>query len=139
MARLDLVADLSQLARIRRFVAKTGRDLGLDDDTIYDLQLAVDEACTNIVRHAYGGVGGEIEITIEPVEGGIRAILRDWGAEFDPGAAPIPDVTAPLELRPPGGMGLFLMQEVMDRVDFRFEGERGNTLIMEKQLAGRER
>ncbi len=138
MARLDLFADLSQLARIRRFVAETARDLGLNDDTICDLQLAVDEACTNIVQHAYAGLGGEIEITIERVEGGIRAILRDWGAQFDPGVVPLPDVTAPLELRPPGGMGLFFMQEVMDRVEFRFEGEKGSTLIMEKHLPGRE-
>lgn len=138
LARLSLFADLSQLAAIRRFVVQTGRDLGLDDDTVYDLLLAVDEGCTNIVRHAYAGLGGEVEIRIELVEGGVRASLRDWGAEFDPGAAPRPDVTAPLESRAQGGMGLFLMQEVMDSVSFQFEGDKGNTLVMEKLLPWRE-
>ena len=138
MPSLSLFADLSQLAAIRRFVAQAGRDLGLDADPVSDLQLAVDEACTNIVQHAYAGVGGPIAITVERVTESVRVILQDWGKQFDPHAAAVPDVTAPLEQRSVGGMGLFLMREIMDEVTFRFSREEGNLLTMVKRLPRRE-
>jgi serine/threonine-protein kinase RsbW len=138
MATLSLFADRYQLSAIRDFAAQTGRDLGLDDSTIYDLQLAVDEACTNVVLHAYGGRGGEIEVTIEPVDDGVRVVIRDWGAAFDPGTVPAPDVTAPLAQRSLGGLGLYLMRQLMDEVDFCFDGRSGNRLTMLKRLHGRE-
>jgi anti-sigma regulatory factor (Ser/Thr protein kinase) len=137
MGTLSLFADLSQLAAIREFVAQSGRDLNLDEKTIYELQLAVDEASTNVVKHAYGGLGGEIEITIEPTESSVRVIVRDWGAPFDPLDVPEPDVSAPLGQRKLGGLGLFLIRQVMDDVRFSFDAEQGNTLTMEKQLRGR--
>lgn len=138
MATLSLQADRFQLAIIRSFVTQTGHDLGLDERVIQHLELAVDEACTNVVQHAYGGQGGKIEITIELLAAGVQVIVRDWGAAFDPLAVPTPDVTAPLQQRSPGGLGLFLMRQLMDRVDFQFNAERGNTLTMVKRPDGRE-
>jgi len=135
MAELSLCADCYQLAIVRKFVAQAGADLDLDDCLISDLQLAIDEACTNVIEHGYGGQGGEIELTIEPVEGGLKVILRDWGVPFDPGTVPVPDVTAPLDQRRLGGLGLYLMRKLMDQVHFEFDSEQGNTLTMFKQLA----
>jgi serine/threonine-protein kinase RsbW len=132
MSKLSLYADLTQLAGIRAFVAQTCQDLGFDDRAVYDLQLAVDEACTNVIQHAYGGQGGELEITIQPTDCGVQVTIRDWGAQFDPLAVPAPDVTAPLEERRLGGLGLFLMQHTMDEVAFRFDVDDGNTLTMVK-------
>ena len=137
MATLSLFADLSELATIREFVAQTGRDLGLDERRIYDLQLAVDEACANVVQHGYGGQGGEIEITVERDGEEVRVTLRDWGTSFDPQAVPAPDVTASLEQRRLGGLGLFLIHQVMDDVSFDFDAESGNVLTMVKRLQGR--
>jgi serine/threonine-protein kinase RsbW len=134
MAALSVFADLAQLANIRDFVAQTGRELGLDDELIYNLQLAVDEACSNVVNHAYGGSGGLIKITIEPVGESLQVIIRDWGEAFDPSAVRVPDLAAPLEQRSLGGLGLFLMRGIMDRVEFQFDEENGNTLTMVKQL-----
>jgi serine/threonine-protein kinase RsbW len=139
MAKLKLFADDRQLARIRDFVAKEGESLGLDDQVIYALQLAVDEACSNVIEHGYGGRGGEIEVTIGPIEDGIQVMMRDWGNSFDPDAVPIPDVTAPLEDRKPGGLGLFLMREMMDDVRFEFDRQQGNTLTMIKRRRKEER
>ena len=136
MARLSLFAELAQLATIRTFVAQTGRDLGLGRQVTDDLVLAVDEACTNVLKHGYGGRGGKIELAVEAVEEGIRVIVRDWGAAFEPDAVPVPDVTAPLGARPLGGLGLFLMRQVMDDVDFAFDPQQGNTLTMVKRLIG---
>jgi serine/threonine-protein kinase RsbW len=136
MARLSLYADYSQLAMIRDFVVHTGHELGLDNAAVYDVQLAVDEACANVVRHAYGGEGGPIELEIEATGEGVRVTVCDWGQPFDPTSIPEPDVTAPLEERPLGGLGLFLMRQTMDEVQFDFP-EKGNRLTMLKRIQRR--
>ena len=137
MATLSLFADLAQLATIREFLDQVGHGLGLDDREIYDLQLAVDEACSNVVKHGYAGQGGEIEITMEREENRVRVTVRDWGKSFDPQAVPAPDVTASLAQRRLGGLGLFLIHQVMDDVHFEFDPEEGNVLTMVKQLQAR--
>lgn len=137
MAKLSLLVGYSQLVTIRDFVIRTGHELGLDSATIYDLQLAVDEACTNVVRHAYGGEGGPVELKIEATGEGVRVTVRDWGQPFDPENIPEPDVTAPLDQRPLGGLGLFLMRQTMDQVEFDFDPERGNRLTMVKRIQRR--
>ena len=134
MAILRLCADLSQLRAIRDFVAEASRDLDLDDWIIPDVQLAVDEICSNVITHGYGGQGGQIEVTVEPIEDGVQVIVRDWGMAFDPQTVPVPKVDAALELRSLGGLGLFLVRQLMDDVRFEFDGERGNSVTMVKRL-----
>ena len=99
---------------------------------LYELELAVDEACTNVIEHSYQGVGGKLEIEIQPLNSGVQVVIRDWGKPFDPESIPAPDVMAPLEERPMGGVGLFLMRKVMNQVHFAFDPQRGNTLTMTK-------
>lgn len=131
---MRLHADLSQLGVIREFVVQASRDLDVDEKIIPCLQLAVDEICTNAIRHGYGGQGGPIEVTVESVEEGVQVMVRDWGVAFDPQAVPVPDVSAPLEERPLGGLGLFLVRQMMDDVRFEFRGAEGNTVTMVKRL-----
>ena len=138
MATLSMFADLTELATIRDFVEAVSRQLMLSEREIYDLRLAVDEACSNVIRHAYQGQGGRIEVRIHPVERGIEVVIRDWGAKFNPAMVPEPDVTAPLEDRPLGGLGLFLIYHMMDDVEFHFDHADGNTLKMVKHLTRRE-
>jgi len=137
MAKLSLWVDYSQLAALRDFVVQTSHELGLDSATIYDLQLAVDEACTNVVRHAYDGESGRLELEIQATGEGVRVTVWDWGQPFDPENIPEPDVTAPLEQRPLGGLGLFLMRQTMDEVQFDFDPEKGNRLTMLKRIQRR--
>lgn len=138
MAELSLWAEPTDLAGIRRFVEETGNDLGLDEASIYALQLAVDEACTNVIRHAYDDGRGRIEIQIDTAGDWVEVVIRDWGEPFDPESVPIPDLDVPLEKRPLGGIGLFLMHQMMDRVEFQFSEADGNTLTMAKRLHRRE-
>jgi serine/threonine-protein kinase RsbW len=133
MASLTLYAENENLPFLCNYAAQTGRELGLAEEEIYQLQLAVDEACANVVRHAYDGQGGHLELTIQAADDEIQVIVRDWGEPFDPQAVPPPDTAAPLEERPLGGLGLYLMKQVMDRVDYQFNGTNGNTLIMTKR------
>lgn len=134
MTMLRLCADLSHLRVIRDFVAKASRDLDVEDSIIPDLQLAVDEICSNVIQHGYQGQGGQVEVRIEPIQDGIQVMVRDWGRAFDPEAVAMPKVDAPLELRSLGGLGLFLVRSVMDGVHFEFDGERGNTVTMVKRI-----
>lgn len=138
MATLSLDARLTDMVTIRDFVADTGRELGLSLEAIEAFQLAVDEACTNVVEHGYDGRGGRIDVTMEAEKDHVRATVRDWGACFDPDAVPIPDVNAPLEERGLGGLGLFLMRQLMDHVEFEFDCVKGNTVTMIKRRDRRE-
>jgi len=133
MAELSLWADYSHLSCIRRFVGQVGEDLGIPEHDLYELELAVDEACANVIEHGYQGVGGKIEIQIGALDGGVQVVIRDWGKPFDPESVPNPDTTAPLEERPLGGMGLFLMRKVMAQVQFAFDPQGGNALTMTKR------
>jgi serine/threonine-protein kinase RsbW len=60
--------------------------------------------------------------------------VRDWGRAFDPDAVPAPNLEAPLDERSLGGLGLFLVREFMDGVEFTFDAERGNELVLTKRL-----
>jgi serine/threonine-protein kinase RsbW len=127
-------ADLAQLAGIREFVAEASRSLDADEQAIRDLQLAVDEVCSNSIRHGYGGQEGQIEVSVERLGHSIRVVVRDWGMAFDPEQIPVPDPDVPLEERSLGGLGLFLVQQVMDDVRFEFNDSKGNSVTMVKRL-----
>jgi serine/threonine-protein kinase RsbW len=132
MAMLNLLVDLDHVSEVREFVGRIGEELALDSQVIFELQLAVEEACSNVVFHAYDGQGGDLEVSVEPVDGGVQVVMRDWGAAFDPQAVRTPDVEAPLDQRPLGGLGLHIIRQMMDQVDFQFDAEEGNTLTLVK-------
>ena len=127
-------ADPAQLAAIREFVAEASRSLAADERAIRDLQLAVDEVCSNSIRHGYGGQDGQIEVSVERLGHSIQVVVRDWGVAFDPEQIPVPDLGIPLEDRALGGLGLFLVQQVMDDVRFEFDDSKGNTVTMVRRL-----
>jgi len=108
---------------------------GFDDHDVYDIQLAVDEACANVVYHAYRGMeAGEMEVCC-CLDGPALVIrVRDWGRPFNPDSVPEPDVDAPLEERELGGLGMFLLKQVMDQIQYTFDPEEGNELKMVKRL-----
>ena len=133
MTTLSLPANLAHLTTIREFVVRSGRELDLEEEALFELQLAVDEACTNVIKHAYGGQGGMIEVTVEPDEDGVRVTVRDWGRSFELQEIPVPNVAIPLEQRELGGFGLYLIQQMVDDVHFDFDTENGNTLTMVKR------
>jgi anti-sigma regulatory factor (Ser/Thr protein kinase) len=133
--RLKAVLDNVPVATL--WVAEAARAAGLDRRVVSQIELAVDEVCANVVEHAYAGMdAGEMEVTCALEVEGFVVRVRDWGASFDPGAVDEPDVTAPLEERGLGGLGLFLVRQVMDEVDFSFSRVHGNELVMVKRLEG---
>ncbi len=129
---LRVMGQMSDLARITNFVEESSEEAGVDPAARFDLQLAVEEACTNIIQHAYGGQGGEIEVDFEAAGADVTITIRDWGEAFSPEEANNSDLSLPLEERAVGGLGLHLMGELMDEVRFTF-APGGNTLVMTKR------
>ena len=122
-----------ELNKMREFVQQAALDAGLDENDSYEVQLAVDEACTNIIEHACGGECDEqIEITCTQNKDQFVIVIHDHGEPFDPTSAPIPDLSSGVYDRPIGGLGIFLMRKLMDEVHFESQGERGNFLTLIK-------
>ena len=109
--------------------------VGFDDRAVYELQLAVDEACANVVYHAYRGTEpGDMEVACALDDRVLTIRVRDWGKGFDPDEVPVPNLDAPLEERDIGGLGLFILRQVMDHVRFTCDPAQGNELEMDKRL-----
>ena len=126
-------ASYKYLEDMRQFAAQAAKDAGMDDAEVYVVKLAVDEACTNIIEHAYGVENeGEIECTCDAEDDRLTFILRDHGKPFDPSSVTEPDLSSGLEKRPLGGLGVYLMRQLMDEVRFESRGEAGNLLTMVK-------
>lgn len=124
------------LVEIGRFVSQAAESAGLSDPEVYEVRLAVDEACSNIIDHAYGGEGeGEIQCTCEIVEEGLIVVLEDQGRPFVPESVPKHTHDVPLEALKPHGAGLFLIHEMMDEVHFEGDRASGNVLTMIKRKA----
>jgi serine/threonine-protein kinase RsbW len=136
MESLTVPATLDSLALISEFITDATARAGLDDHAAWQVQLAVDEASTNIIQHGYDeAVPGAIELKWQVDGDKLIVALRDRGRRFNPDDVPAPDITSPLEERQAGGLGLFLMGRLMDAVEFEFDDDRGNLLTMTKRIS----
>ena len=132
---LTVTSEVERLGEISEFVERAARVSGLDEDKIYDVQMAVDEACTNVINHAYKGrADGKIEVRCEPSGSEFIVTIQDWGKEFDPKKVAQPKTGDSLSRRKIGGLGLFFMHKMMDRVKFSFSKDQGNVLVMTKKI-----
>lgn len=133
--QITRAAELEALPLFRKLIEEACKQRpGIHQETIYDLQLAVDEACTNIIEHGYAGMNpGSIILTLEFQLGQVQVHLTDFGHPFEPSQAPLPDIEASLDERLPGGFGLFFIYQTMDQVLYE-TSEDGNRLTFVKAL-----
>ena len=125
-------AELESLQKFRDFITTCCAHYDIPSETVLELKLAVDEACTNIIEHGYKGMDpGSIILSFRIEPGRILVQITDFGHVFEPEAAPKPDVEAALEDRELGRLGLFLIYETMDNIDYQ-SSEDGNTLTFTK-------
>ena len=126
-------ANYKSLATISQFIIEQAEAAGFSPKDVYAIQIAVDEACSNIIDHAYGGENlGEIIIKFNNLKNKIQIILIDKGKPFILEDVPEPDLTSPLETRKERGLGVFFMRNFMDSILFEFSMPEGNILTMEK-------
>lgn len=124
---------LQNLEKICDYVTHYANEAGLDEAEVYAVQLAVDEASTNIVEHGYGReCPNRIDITCEVLENGLKVVIYDDAEPFVPESIPDPDINVSLEDIKPRGLGMFLMRKMMDEVRYEPSRDKGNTLTMIK-------
>ncbi len=133
--KLRVTSDMKNLTTISEFVSAFAREAALNEDDTFALQMAADEACANVIEHAYGGrPDGTVSIECRLANDEVILTIRDHGRPFDPKAVPRPDMAAPLAKRNGGALGLYLMEKLMDVVQFEFDPSKGNKLTMKKKV-----
>jgi serine/threonine-protein kinase RsbW len=134
MKTVQFAAKFEYLDEIREFVGGIARVGGFTDKDVYNIQLATDEAASNIIEHAYEKItNGVLELSCGVRDDLITIVLIDHGESFDPSEIPLPDLKADLSDRKIGGLGIFLMRKLMDDVHYEVTANRGNILTMTKR------
>ena len=131
---LILHNDIQQIPQLADFVETVGQLAGLSSSLTLSLNLALEEAVTNVILYAYPeGSDGLVDIEAIIHKDHLKFIISDSGKAFDPTAAPEVDITLDVEDRPIGGLGIFLVRNIMDSVQYeRVDGK--NILTMSKNL-----
>ena len=135
MQTMQFTAKFEYLDEIREFVGDIARAGKFSDKDVYNIQLASDEAASNIIEHAYEGISdGVLEISCGLKKDELTIILVDHGESFDPSEVPMPNLKADLSERKIGGLGLYLMRKLMDEVYYDADPKNNrNTLTLIKR------
>ncbi len=112
-------ANLTYLAGIRNFIRATVIPFCKDEDFLYELTLAVEEAVANIIIHGYHGQKGIITLFVLPTESSVEILLQDDAPPFDPTSVPPPKLDLPLDERPLGGLGVHLIRNHADHMTYQ--------------------
>jgi serine/threonine-protein kinase RsbW len=128
---IDLVNQRSEIARLGRLVDEFGAANGIPADVLFNVNLALDEVVTNIIRHGYDDDRSErrIGVVLELAGNTLLVTVTDDGKPFDPLQIPPVDVEAAIEHRPIGGLGIHLVRSLMDSLEYRRDTNR-NVLLM---------
>lgn len=131
---LVLHNDVQEISKLADFVDSIAEENQLDPSLAMSLNLALEEAVTNVVLYAYPkGTDGEVDITARLADGSLEFVISDSGIPFDPTAAPKADTTLSVQERPIGGLGIYLVREIMDDVHYeRVDGK--NRLSISKKV-----
>ena len=136
-AQIVIANELSELARVSRLVDGFAREHGLAEDVVADVQVALDEALANIVRHARGDAAArEISVQLRLREDAVEIVLEDDGAAFDPLSVRPANLGGPPHVRTPGGLGIPFMKRLMSEIEYARVGTR-NRLMLRRRLGAR--
>ena len=129
-----LANDISEISKLAQFIDEVGEEFSLAPDVIFNLNLVLEEAVVNVINYAYPKEEHQsIYLSARLQDDSIILVLTDTGKEFDPTAAPEADITLSAEDRPIGGLGIFLIRQIMNEVKYeRIEGK--NVLTLGKKL-----
>jgi serine/threonine-protein kinase RsbW len=132
---LDVPSTTENLALIREFVNRVGAQAGLSETEVGQLELAVDEACANVIEHAYGDDKTK-QVMVRAIfdEDTLRIHVIDTGKGFDPTQVPEQELKDLIAKRRTGGLGMRLIKTLMDEVHYDIEPGKKNELRMVKKL-----
>lgn len=120
-------ASIENIPQMVAFVAENAAAVGVHPRRVMHLELATEEAVTNICSYAYEVPPGQVSIRVSRTDDAVRVEFIDNGVPFDPLAADAPDLQADLENREVGGLGIFLIRRLLDEVHYH---RRDNKNIM---------
>ena len=124
-----------RLIAVREFVSDAARAFGFSDEEVSKIALAVDEACTNVIKHAYRfDPTKTIHVIIQTENGGFQIAIRDNGTQFNPAQLHPPDMKEYLTHFRRGGLGVYLMKSLMDKVEYDIAPGKMNEVRLTKYL-----
>ena len=129
-----LANEISEISRLNGFIEEIGEEFGLTPDVVFNLNLVLEEAVVNVINYAYPKEDHQwIYLSAKLQDATIILVLTDTGKEFDPTMAPEADITLSADEREIGGLGIFLIRQIMNEVKYeRIDGK--NVLTLEKKL-----
>jgi len=134
--QLKIPSQSDNLAIIRDVVAKVASRIGFDTDEASKIELAVDEACTNVIKHAYANNSNQmIEVSIKVDQKKLIIIVADKGKGFNPDKIKLPDLNKSIKEGRKGGLGLCLIRTLMDKVEFEIKPGSKNQVKMIKYIS----
>lgn len=132
---LKVKSKTENLSEIRDFVSANAHRAGISSETIDNIILAVDEACTNIIKHAYKlSPQGEIIVRIDYDETKFTVTIIDYGKSFEPNKVPLPDLQKYYREHRVGGLGMYLIKSLMDDVEYISVPGKYNQVLLSKNI-----
>jgi serine/threonine-protein kinase RsbW len=132
---LKVKSRTENLSLIRDFVNSATIELDIPKDVSENIILAVDEACTNIIKHAYKySPEGDIVINIKVADNKLTVSITDFGLDFDPTLVPVPDIKKYYQQHKVGGLGIYLIKKLMDEVKYNPAVGNKNQVVLIKYL-----
>ncbi|HEX9250850.1 MAG TPA: ATP-binding protein [Ignavibacteriaceae bacterium] len=133
--QLKVKSKTENLSVIRDFISTSAAEAGVATDTVENIILAVDEACTNIIRHAYKSFpDGELIIKTKSTLSRFIVSITDYGKSFAPEMIPEPDLQKYYRQRRVGGLGMYLMKTLMDDVKYVSVPGKYNEVLLSKNI-----
>jgi serine/threonine-protein kinase RsbW len=137
--QLKIPTDTTNLEIIRDFVARIAQNMGFSDENIHRIELAVDEASTNVIKHAYKGSRENekfIVVQVTTYNDRLEIDVIDRGKGFDPDHIKAPEMDEYLKKMKRGGLGLYLIKTLMDKVEYNIKPGIRNRVRMIKFKTG---
>jgi len=131
---LVIDANVEKIPEISALLGEEMETLGFGSEIILDTQLAVEEAITNIIKHGYKKPGGEIIVSSRISPERIEVQIMDTAPRFNPLSVPEPELDSTIEDRNIGGLGIFLIRQVMDEVSYRYEDGKNILSLTKKRI-----
>lgn len=132
---LQVPSSTENLALIREFVTTVGQQAGMSETEIGKIELAVDEACANVIEHAYGhDASKEVTVRANVDDNSITFEIVDTGKGFDPSAVAQEELDRLIQQRKDGGLGMRLIKKLMDEVQYEIVPGQKNELRMTKRI-----
>lgn len=135
LKELTIKSKTSYLNKVRDFISGEARNFGFSDEEVNKITLAVDEACTNIIKHAYQYAGNHpIHLRLKARNNTFEIMIEDRGLPFEPESIKMPDMKEHIKSYKRGGFGMYLMKSLMDKVEYKIQPGIKNKVILTKYL-----